>query len=211
MLTKENLKMAFAEICFDECVLDVADDIYNESLSDDAEERGIMPGTEAYEKVFNYDAEKVLPWLVDRLATDKVLDYVNSHMKYVPIVELRDDEYFDEIIHGIKDVQTFFKREHGKKVELMPNLFDMKACRVGSTCIPDMCGFVSDVNYSVGVYVTYILENGTVVIVEEKSFSVGNYEEEPSAIFRRIVDIDYGLLNLLDDLFDADFKGLFDV
>ena len=90
----------------------------------------------------------------------------------------------------------------------MPHLFDKKACRVGSTGI-DSGGFVGDFYYAVGELVTYILEDGTLVVVEENRFSFDDLEGDSVCIFRRIVDNESWMLDELDDLFESDYQGFF--
>lgn len=210
MLSKEQIKNIFEKICVSSANFDMALDIYDNYLEKIADEKGIKPGTDEYAKLFENDEKEALPWLVEKLVNDKVVNFINENMEYVPIIEYPSDKALNKINNGIKYVIDFYKNEHGNNFgDIRPNIFDIKACRVGEI-YGDKMGFIDNFSYAIGSYVTYILSDGTFAIVEEKSYS---YDEEKSdCIIRRIVkESDCALLNLLDEYFDSDYQGLFDV
>ena len=209
MLTKEKLKESFRVICSNEYTLEVIMDAYDCYLEEKDFKKWFTSSFDEHENSFVNEEDESLSWMVDGITTDKVLDYINSHMEYIPIVEYPEDEFLQDIIDGINDIQDFFKQEHKEDVHMMPYLFDKKACLVGSTGM-NMMGNVRGLFYYTGTYNTYILEDGTVAVVEENKFSYDD-KEDSTCTFRRIVSNENALLNELDDLFEEDYKGLFEV
>ena len=210
MITKDKLKKVFTKICSDECMFDIVLYEYDKYLKRKAKEKGLVLGTDEYDKLFKNDEAEAVSWLVNGMLTDKVVDYIKENMEYVLIVEYPEDEYLQDIIDGIKNTQEHYKDELGERFNLMPYLFDKKACRVGSTGI-DSGGFTDDFYYAVGELVTYILEDGTLVVVEENRFSFDDLEGDSACIFRRVVDNESWMLDELDDLFESDYQGFFDI
>ena len=98
MITKDKLKKVFTKICSDECMFDVVLYEYDKYLERKAKEKGLVPGTDEYDKLFKNDEAEAVSWLVNGMLTDKVVDYIKENMEYVLIVEYPEDEYLQDII-----------------------------------------------------------------------------------------------------------------
>ena len=211
MLTRESLKSVFLEIC-----REYEGDIefyYNHCLDEECKRLGIPRSIVKDLDSFKKAREYYLSQVVDGMLTDKVIDYINENMEDVPIVSCYGDNdianLLSHITEGVSCCFQFIKNTDKYSNDyhlLFPNLFDCKACDVSLSVDWDVIKNIGGNWYNAGIYRTYILENGSFAVIEEKHYPFGDKNE---LIVRRKVEYCPPTLEDLEGLFEERSRGFF--
>lgn len=143
-------------------------------------------------------SEEVIGMLIDDLSTDKVLEYVNTHMDVVPAMEINvDGEDFIKLA-----IMT--EQEIGHDVECVRKLYDGKPmCKIGEDAIYNGTNYIE---YNTNIC-SYITTDGEWVFAIKKEISeVTDFGCEPCCSFSHLMETNdeeyFGLeciIHLLDE------------
>ena len=216
MINKKKLEKAFMQIFSSNMLKKDVLNLYRSYIKKQAKEKNIVPDSEEYKLLFINEEKEALPWIISRMVDDYSLNYINKNMEYIPIVEFPIDETLKNINDEILNAIRISRSTTGENLyHIRPLLFDKKGCLVGSSGFTEG-GFVDNFQYTIGDFKTYILEDGSVVIVEERTYTTNNKVDDNTFIVRKINLSERPLLNdfidvMFDDENDEDFDDLMEM
>lgn len=162
-------------------------------------------------------ADKALvSWYVDRILTDTVVDYINNNMDIYPVVQCRFENNVldyarDAAIAEAKNLMHLHIYSRYGDQSVFPIISDYPACAISD-------GFISGGGgaYINGMYFgfeTFISADGRLVVCDTYSYTFSQHDSgDPleDIIIRvpREPDESDLTLDLLDDLFDEEYRGI---
>lgn len=221
MLTKDAVKKAFTLIAQQEGFVDgPLADLFLDMLPEIIESKGIAPDSEEAKLMDENYQDYVVPWYVDSIVTDELVDYLNTHLEEVPVVEFFKDGLSEFCIESVfKGLQQYFDTEYSDVVPLIADkrivVLGFSDDAWGNVPCYDKHNDLWDFYYNYGGYVVALTEDCELIVYKENSFEFKLSEPvaaKNSLTIRSLVlnPFDYYLsLECLDDVVPEDFRDLY--